>query len=149
MFGHTFHQNVQVKAVKIPAACASETLPATYIDMAGWDRAVLLLECGILASGDTVNVQAVQATSSAGAGSKNLTGATFSATFADADDSKWGSIEIPAEAFDVAGGFRFLSFTFTKAGATFYVAAQCLLFRGGGLSPAQDAAYKEAVVLTT
>ncbi len=124
-------------------------VPSTYIDMGDFDRIVFIIAIGACAATDTLNAKLVQATSAAGAGSKDITGAAITA-LADADDNQFATIELKAEALDVAGGFRYVSLSYTKAGAGTLVASIfAFRYKGGGLPPTKHASYNEAVEVVT
>ena len=120
-----------------------------YLDMSDYDRVVFLIAIGACAATDTLNAKLVQATTAAGAGSKDITGAVIT-VLADADDNQFSTIELRAEALDVAGGFRFVALSYTKAGAGTLVASVfAFRYRGGGLPPTKHASYNEAVEVLT
>lgn len=140
----TFHQNMKVVLVKPPAVWADATLPASYIDMSDYAFIVFLIFTGAMNTGDTLAAKVVQATSAAGAGSKDIASAAI--TDLDiADDDAMASIEVRDTALDIENGFRYVSLTIDETGTPPAGAVIALLYKGGGLAPTQPAKYVEKV----
>jgi hypothetical protein len=140
----TFHENVLFAAVFPPAAWADGTVPATYIDMSDYERIVFLILTGAMATGETVAAQVVQATDSAGTGSKDITGATIT-DLTLTDDNALATIEVRDTALDVENSFRYVSLTIDETGSPPFGCVIALLYKGGGLPPTQPATYVEQI----
>lgn len=140
----SFHQNMKVVLVKPPAAWADATVPSAYIDMSDYAFIVFLIFTGTMATGDTLAAKVVQATSSAGAGSKDIASAAIT-DLVITDDDALASIEVRDTALDVANDFRYVSLTIDETGSPVAGAVIALLYGGGGLAPTQPAKYVEKV----
>lgn len=139
----SFHSNIAVDKVAAPAALVDGILPAVYLDMSDFDFIVFMLQVGVMAAPDIIDAQVVQATDSAGTGSKNVTGALIT-QLVDGDDGEYVSIEVKGSALDVDNSFRFVALDIQITG-TAIGAVQAFRYRGGGLPPALPAAYSEQV----
>ena len=140
----TWHENILVKQVKSPGDLASETIPATYIDMSDYERIVFEIKVGTLAADSTIDAQVAQATDSAGTGTKDITGALIT-QLVDADDDTLVTIEVRDTALDVENAFRYVSLEVAVAGTAVVGTITAYLYKGGGLPPTQDAFYAEQV----
>ena len=95
------------------------TFPATYVDMADFGSLMAIIMAGDLGSSATINAKLVQATSAAGAGSKDIPGKAITALTAGGTDSnKQAVINLHEAELDVAGGFRFVACTITVGVST-------------------------------
>lgn len=121
----TFHQHFKRSCVAAPAAITTGVVPATYLDMQGHNRIVFLIDIGTVSAG-SFQAQVVQATDAAGTGSKNVSGAVLPAAITTSN--KWATIEVPASALDINGGFRFVSLSVTVSG-TVNADVQALQYR--------------------
>jgi len=140
----TFHENMLFAEVFPPAAWADGTVPASYIDLADYERVVFLIMTGAMDTGDIVAAQVVQATDAAGTGSKVITGATIT-DLTLTDDDALATIEVRDTALDVENGFRFVSLTIDETNSPGFGCVIALLYKGGGLPPTQPATYVEQV----
>lgn len=86
-----------------------------YRSMANYQRAVAILIVGDVAQGATVDLALWQATSSAGANAKLVTGKAIT-QLTDADSDSVVCIEVRTEELDVDGGFAYLGGVITVAG---------------------------------
>lgn len=93
-------------------SAASEVI-TSYVSLANYHRAVLMIHLGAFAAGGTVVFRLLQATSTAGASPKGIpTTATqdkITSTLTAAD-SGWVSIELRTEELDVANGYDCVAF---------------------------------------
>jgi hypothetical protein len=97
---------------------------ATTAKSTGWVNAGLfesllaVVKAGAITATGTVDAKLEQATSSAGAGAKDITGkAITQLTAAGTDDNKQALINCQSEDLDVANGFAFARLTITPATA--------------------------------
>jgi len=124
------------------------TAQSAWVSMADWDRITYLIAWGVVAAANTIDASLEQATTSAGAGVKAVTGSAITQVV-DADDNKFTLIELAAEALDVDGGFDFVRLSVVKAGATAISGvAMSFRYRGGVLPPTQPAELKQALIIT-
>lgn len=85
----------------------------SYVSLANYHRAVLVIHIGTVAAGGTVQFRLLQATTTAGAGAKGIpTTATQDkiTTVLTGADSNWVAIELRTEELDVANGFDCVAF---------------------------------------
>lgn len=108
-------EQVYVETVVNPEVTVTGTVPAVYIDVADYERFVFLIHHG--ATDGNLDAQVVQATDSAGTGSKNITGAAITQLGAT-DDDKQVSIEVQSDQLDIANAFGFVAITLTISGIT-------------------------------
>jgi hypothetical protein len=146
MLSHELDKMVFEQIVQPPIADVPDgsTLPATYIDVSEYDYFAFDL---ILGATDRTNtkIQVVQATDSAGTGSKNVSGAVNTA-FGATSDNKMARVECRASALDTANGFRYVAVTITNTGGA--AALGAIMFKGWrarNLPVTQPAAFAEIV----
>ena len=139
----SFHSWLAVDKVAAPIVLVDGILPAVYLDMSDFDYVVFLLEVGVMAAPDQIDMQVVQATASDGTGSKNITGALIT-QIVDGQDGEYVSIEVKGSALDVDNAFRFVAVDIQVTG-TALGAVLAFRYRGGGLPPTQDADYSEQI----
>lgn len=90
-----------------------------WIDMSLYDGLLATLLVGALGSSATLDAKFQQATTSGGAGAKDIaTRAATQLTKAGTDDNKQVLINLQAANLDVANGFRFAKVTMTPATST-------------------------------
>ena len=139
----SFHSWLAVDKVAAPIALVDGILPAVYLDMSDFDYVVFLIQIGVMAAPDIIDMKVVQATASDGTGSKDVTGALIT-QMVDTEDGNYKSIEVKGSALDVDNLFRFVAVDIQITG-TALGAVQAFRYRGGGLPPALPAAYSEQV----
>lgn len=115
-----FSDDILIDLVQSPAANPTDgTSPATYKDVSQYERFAFLRGVGV--SDDTsVAMQVVQATSAAGAGKKNITGAVSTSVTAvgSGANNKYAIIEVEQNLLDSANGFRYVSVDHTATGGS-------------------------------
>lgn len=94
------------------AVAANTETNTGYNDVSGMRRVVVIIHP--MDPNDVIDVDVEQATSAAGAGAKTLHANAYDTSIAIAD-TKPTVIEIPADAYDVDGGFKFLNIELTTA----------------------------------
>ncbi len=94
------------------AVAAGAETNSGYVDTSTMGHIVIVIHP--MDVNDVIDVDIEQATSAAGAGAKSLSASEFDATIATTD-TKPTVIEIPGEAFDVDGGFRYINVELTAA----------------------------------
>jgi len=87
----------------------------SYVSLANYHRAFILLNIGVMQSGGTIDAVVYQATTTGGAGSKVLTPtkAIAQLTQAGSDSGSIVGIEIRTEELDVTGGFDCIALGYT------------------------------------
>lgn len=127
---HTLTEVIDVTQHHVPLLRAANTYTSgTYTDMSAYEGGVFLIEVGAMVATATLNAQVVQATSSAGAGSKNLTNAAL-VEVADTGGSKLYAIEFRTGKLDLANGFKFVGLTVVTANANVTFGTVLLRHRG-------------------
>jgi hypothetical protein len=103
--------------VVAPQDCGTAPVTGTYVDVSNAGRFVALAKAGAVTAAKTLTVQLLQATSSGGAGAKNL-GAAVVVAGAGGNAPADVKIEKQATDLDGAGGFVFVTaqLTINEAG---------------------------------
>ena len=101
------HNNAKGTMLRAPANTVG-TVTTAYVDMSDYERVRFVALIGNIPSSCTVDIQVLQATSSAGAGAKTITGGSIT-QLADSDDNKAVSLDIHAAALDLANSFEFVA----------------------------------------
>ncbi len=103
----------------------------TYVSLANFHRACIVLSTGVMAKSSTIDAQVHQATNTSGGSAKHITGkAITQLTEAGSDSNKQVIIEIDTSELDVAGGFDCISLGYTVGTAASIMAIQIF-----GLTP--------------
>lgn len=98
-----------------------------WIDMSLYDGLLAIGLGGVLGSSTTLDGKFQQATSSAGAGAKDVTGlAITQLTQAGTDDNKQVLVNLQSQDLDVSNGFRYAKWSMTPATSTALIAAVVL-----------------------
>ena len=87
----------------------------SYVSLANYHRAVIVIHTGVMASGSTLDAVVHQATDTSGTSAKHLTAskAITQLTQAGSDSNKDVAIEVRTEELDVAGGFDCIALGYT------------------------------------
>jgi len=131
-----------VAAVLDPVSQAAATVTTGWVSMATYDAVLALLQVGALGASATVDAKIQQATSSGGAGAKDLSPARSitQLTKAGTDDNKQVAINVRSDELDVANGYTHVRLSVTVATAACLISAVILGF---------DARYQTATAATT
>ena len=100
-----------------PAGYVVGATNTAWLDHKNFFTMCVLFAVGALAANGTVTLKLQQATSSAGAGAKDIAGKTVTLTKAANDDNKQAMINLRQEELDVNGGFNYVRAVMTVAGA--------------------------------
>jgi len=111
----TGFEQIYEQLVAGPAVVSTSTVPASYIDVSGFERFQFKINMG--ATDGTLDAQVKQATAAAGTGSKNITGAAITQLSAT-DDNKQAIIEVQTSKLDINNDFRYVAITLTASGTT-------------------------------
>jgi hypothetical protein len=90
-----------------PVVLADAEVGGDYVDMGAWESVVFIFQTGDMAA-QTIDFKLEQATSSGGAGVKDLKVATQFAAHATTSDAKQVIIECRAEQLDTTNSFRYV-----------------------------------------
>lgn len=110
-FNEVFTPLGQVSPISSSAANSS-----SWVDVSNMARIVAIIQTGLIAATGTFNAKLEQATSSGGAGAKDITGKAITA-LDDTGDNKNLVIDCRADELDVNNGFKFVRLTLTGATA--------------------------------
>ncbi len=126
-----------------PDAYAAGAQNSDWVDLGLFDQVMAVVMVGTIGAGSTVDAKLTQATTSGGAGEKDITGkAITQLTNASPDDSdKQAVINCRAEELDVANDFRFVRLVQTGgtgSPATSVDHGAVLLGFGARYGPASD-----------
>lgn len=116
---HTLSDIIDFTQLFPPASRTVAATGSTYIDMAGFEVGVVLVDIGAMAANATFDAQVVQATAAAGTGTKSLAGAVLVQLVQTPTDgsNKLYAIEFRTAQLDIANGFHFVHITITPATA--------------------------------
>lgn len=127
-----------IAAVLDPISQAAATVTTGWVSMATYDAICAVLQTGVLGASATVDAKLQQATSSGGAGAKDITGkAITQLTKAGSKDNKQAVINCRADELDVTNGFAYVRLSVTVGTAASLIGAMILGF---------DARYQPATV---
>src|SRR3990167_10379011 len=121
-----FTEEHQIGQAIYPQALVPGTQDTPWYSMADYHRACAILSVGDMAPGATATLSLRQATDTAGAGSKAITGKTAT-QLTDVDDNKVVVIELEASELDVTNGFDCIQARLITGGD--WVTASLLLLR--------------------
>ena len=123
--------NVAHLATIDPDATTASTVTSEWVDASEFHTLMAVVLAGTLGSSATVNAKLEQATSAAGAGAKDISGAAITElTQAGTDSDTESIISLQTDALDVDGGFRYVRLSVTVAVATSDIAGYII-----GVSP--------------
>jgi len=147
MFNALLSEQVAVVGVIDPDANTAATLTTGWIDMSVYGGLLAIVMAGDLGTSATIDAKIEQATSSGGAGAKDVTGKVITQlTQAGTDKSnKQALINMRAEELDRTNGFTHARLSMTTATATSDSGAIVLGLRGRYSPVAQAASVIEAV----
>jgi hypothetical protein len=144
MFNSRVSERLAVVGVINPADAATTAASTGWVDMGKFDRLVGLILVGAVTG--TVDAKFQQATTSGGAGAKDVTGAAITQQAATADN-KQQLVNLRASDLDVNGGFKYARLTVTPTGGTTNLLGAVVLGEShSGLATNLDAASVVEVV---
>jgi len=91
---------------------------SAYVDAALFRRMLATVVTGLQGTSSYVDAKLVQATSSGGAGSKDITGAAITRILKASGDNKVAQINLNTDSLDTANGFRYVALVITPSGST-------------------------------
>lgn len=105
----------------IDPAATTTVRTGDWVDAASWEQLMFILLGGDAAADSTIDFKLEQATSSGGAGAKDLVAATQRAAHATTNDNIQTILETRAEELDHANGFRYVRPSILGAAATGFI----------------------------
>jgi hypothetical protein len=97
-----------------------------WIDASLYNEFVALIQAGVLGTAATLDAKFEQATSAAGAGAKDVTGATITQIVKATGDNDNALLHLRTEQLDTNNNFKFFRLTLTVAAAASLVSAVVL-----------------------
>jgi hypothetical protein len=131
-----------VMATIDPVSQGAGTISTGWISMADLKRLLAVVQTGVLGASATVDAKLQQATSSGGAGAKDITSKAITQIVKASGDNKQALINLQPSELDVAGGFSYVRLSITVGTAASQVAAA--LYAVPGYEPATS--YNQAAV---
>lgn len=114
---------IALLAVKDPVSQGAATVLTDWLSMADFDAMLAVVQTGVLGAAATVDVKLRQATSSAGAGAKDITGKAVTQLVKATDDAKQVMINCRSDELDVDGGFTHVALSITVGTAASIISA--------------------------
>lgn len=114
---------VHVLDVIDPDAATAAAYSTGYILASDYHQFLAIIQTGILGASATVDAKLEQATTSGGAGVKDITGAAITQLVQTTNDDEQALINVSQEDFDVDNGFDYIRLTVTVGTATSDVSA--------------------------
>ena len=112
-----------------PASQGVGSVSSGWVDMSKFEKLMAIVQAGAIGASATLDAKLEQATSSGGAGVKDITGkAITQLTKAGTDDNKQAIVNLAAEELDVNNGFRYVRLTLTVGTAATLVGGLVLGF---------------------
>lgn len=129
-----------------PVSQGAGTVTTGWVSLADFDAIQAILQVGVLGAAATVDAKLEQATSSGGAGAKNIAGkAITQLTKAGTDDNKQVILNCRSDELDVANNFTHVRLSVTVAVAASLISA-VVLGHSARYQPAADAATVDEVI---
>jgi hypothetical protein len=118
-----FSERAAILAVVNPASQGAGTANSGWIPVSLFDRIVAELMVGAFGASATVDAKFQQATSSGGAGAKDITGKAITQMVAAGGNNRQAIVEVSETDLDVNNGFAFVQFSVTVGTAATLIAA--------------------------
>lgn len=130
-------EQLAVLDVVNPSAQAAGAATTGWVSAAQFQKFLAVIQAGTFGASATVDAKIQQATSSAGAGAKDVTGKAITQLLAAGGNNVQAEINLDAQELDVNGGFAYIQLSVTVGTAATGTSA-VLLGLGGRLGPASD-----------
>lgn len=114
---------VALLAVKDPVSQAAATVTSGWLSMANVQAILAVIQTGVLGTAATVDAKLRQATSSAGAGAKDITGKAITQLVKADNDNDQVMINCRSDELDVDGGFTHVELSITVGTAASIISA--------------------------
>lgn len=140
-------EGVAILATLDPVSQAAATVTTGWVDASKFEQLLALIKTGVLGASATLDAKLQQATSSGGAGAKDITGKALTQIVKATGDSKQAMINLKPEELDVNGGFRWVRLSVTVGTAASLIDATLLGFwpRQGTAADSNQAGVVQAV----
>ncbi len=115
-----------VAATAAPVSQGAGTLDTGWVSLVTYDAIQAIVSCGVLGASATVDAKLQQATSSGGAGAKDITGKSITQLVKATDDGKLAVINCRSDELDVANSFTHVRLRITVGTAASLVAGLIL-----------------------
>jgi hypothetical protein len=119
---------VSVLATYDPVSQAAATVTTGWVDAGNLHSVLAILQTGVLGASATLDAKLQQATTSGGAGAKDVTGKAITQIVKASGDNKQALINCRTSELDVEGGFRYVRLSLTVGTAASIVSAVLLGF---------------------
>lgn len=106
-------EKVAVLATLDSASVAAGTVVSSYVSMANFHQLAAILKTGVMGASGTIDAKLVQATSSGGAGVKDIAGKAITQIVKATGDAKQAIIEVHGSDLDVNNGYAFVALSVT------------------------------------
>lgn len=131
------NERLAVLSTLDPASIGPGTVLTAWIPAANFHTLAALIETGVMSLNGTLDAKLRQATSSSGAGAKDVTGKAIVQILAAAGSNVQASIELRGEDLDASNGFAFVALSVTVGTASSIVGAQLVGFNARYLPASQ------------
>lgn len=135
-------EGLAVLATIDPISQGAGTVTTGWVDQSLFFAVMALIQTGVLGASATVDAKIQQATSSGGAGAKDVTGKAITQIVKASGDNKQALINLKEADLDTEGGFRYVRLSITVGNAASLISAT--LF--GALPRYQPVAHQAAMV---
>jgi hypothetical protein len=109
---------------ELPAISSNNAQTSVWADAAKFRRFCATVSAGVFGSSATIDFKLQQATSSSGAGAKDIPGAAITQLLAAGGNNRIARINLNTDALDAANGFRYVAMIATVGTAASLVAAR-------------------------
>lgn len=118
-----FQERVAVMATIDPVSQGAGTVTTGWVSMRDFLSMTALIQTGVMGSSATLDGKLQQATSSGGAGAKDITGKAITQIVKASGDNKQATIDLRETELDVAGGFTYVRLSLTVGTAASLISA--------------------------
>jgi hypothetical protein len=119
-------EQASVLATIDPVSQAAGTITTGWVSAATHERFMALIQTGVLGASATVDAKLQQATTSAGAGAKDVTGKAITQIVKASGDNKQAAINLRADELDMNNGFAWFRLSITVGTAASLISASVL-----------------------
>lgn len=123
-----YPEQVAILATLDPVSQAAATVQTGWVSAAAFHNFCAVVQTGVLGASATVDAKIQQATSSGGAGAKDVTGKALVQIVKASGDNKQATIDFRADDLDQLNGYSFVRLQLTVGTAASLIAAQLLGF---------------------
>lgn len=121
-----FSEGNAILATLEPVSQSAATVNTGWVSMAVFHALIAIVQTGVLGASATIDAKLQQATSSGGAGAKDITGKAVTQIVKASGDAKQVLIELRDTEMDVSGGFSFVRLQVTVGTAASLISAMLI-----------------------